>query len=176
MSYEDDEYTYVHYDDDDNVPQYPDAVSEYSAVSSNRKRQRRNRDEMKKADKGYHCITRKVDYKLVNIELYATKNSPGTMIRDAILGTRYNEYLVGSISEHLFYKVKIATGEVGQDAGVFFYDSPDQYEKHFKYTQTVPNEAKEEWSLRRAIVQKRLERREDATVAKEGTGQSTTVK
>jgi hypothetical protein len=150
MAAEENEFNEYHNNHDD------DTV--YSSVSSNRKKQRKLRQEMKKADKGFNSVKRVINYKPTDIEFYTTKNSPGNMIRDAITGNRYNEYRVGSISEHLFFKVKISTGELDYDAGVLFFDSPEQYEKHFKNIYIVSRERKEYWTNKCARFRKIIEK------------------
>jgi hypothetical protein len=101
---------------------------------------------MKNLDRGYHKLTRIVNFKPIEIDIYTTNDMPGTMIRDAITGSRYSEYRVGTRNEHLFFKVAIATGELGNESGLVFFDSPEQYERHFKGIYTVPQEIKEKWT------------------------------
>jgi hypothetical protein len=159
MSYEDDYYHSTHTEGNEFIDYHDDDdETEYSVASSNRKKQRKLRQEMKKADKGFNSVKRIVNYKPTEIEFYTTKNSPGTMIRDAITGNRYNEYRVGRIHEHLFFKVKISTGELHNDAGVLFFDSPEQYEKHFKNVYTVSREDKEHWTNKCARFRKLIEK------------------
>jgi hypothetical protein len=71
---------------------------------------------------------------------------PGTMIRDAITGARCREHRVGTQNEHQFFKVAISTGELGINGGLVFFDSPEQYERHFKGIYTVPQQIKEKWT------------------------------
>ena len=161
MSY-DDEY-YAADDMDDNVgfvqpfnPRERDDESDYSSISANRKRQRKNNEEMKKLDKGYHKLKRFINKKPVEIDIYTTNDMPGTMIRDAITGARYIEDRVGTQNEHLFFKVAIATGEIGMNGGIVFFCSPEQYEKHFKGLYSVPQEIKEKWTNKCAEIKARI--------------------
>jgi hypothetical protein len=150
MSHDDDYYAAD--DMDDNVgfipfnPRERDDDSDDTSLSANRKRQRKNNEEMKKLDKGYYKLKRTVNHKQVDIDIYTTNDMPGTMIRDAITGSRYNEYRVGTRNEHLFFKVAIATGELGDSGGLVFFDSPEQYERHFKGIYVVPQVIKEKWT------------------------------
>jgi hypothetical protein len=50
---------------------------------------------------------------------------------------------VGSVNEHLFFKVGLATGELGNNGGALFFDSPEQYERHMKTT--VSQDIKQKW-------------------------------
>jgi hypothetical protein len=156
MSHDDDYYAAD--DMDDNIgfmpfnPRERDDESDITSLSANRKRQRKNNEDMKKLDKGYHKLKRIVNYKPVEIDIYTTNDMPGTMIRDAITGSRYNEYRVGTRNEHLFFKVGIATGELGNAGGLVFFDSPEQYEKHFKGIYTVSQDIKEKWTNKCAEV------------------------
>lgn len=156
MSHDDDYYAAD--DMDDNVgfipfnPRERDDDSDDTSLSANRKRQRKNNEEMKKLDKGYHKLKRTVNHKQVDIDIYTTNDMPGTMIRDAITGSRYSEYRVGTRNEHLFFKVGIATGELGDSGGLVFFDSPEQYERHFKGIYVVSPEIKENWTNRCAEI------------------------
>jgi hypothetical protein len=169
MQYEDDDYhpnsTALNYDDDlgtlgdDNDSemrmyneQYgpDDAHSETITVDSKKRKYRKMWDDAKKVDTGFHKLKRRVGLKMVEIEVYTSSVTPGRMIRDAITGTRYNQYRVGSINEHLFFKVGISTGEIGQNGGTLFFDSPEQYERHMKCT--LSQAIKEKWMKKCAEV------------------------
>lgn len=106
--------------------------------------------ELKQMDKGYHKVKRPgykkaangdLIKKMVNVEVYSS-GDVGSYIRNALTGHRY-PYRVGTKEEDLLFKLGLATGELGQNASSLFYDSPEQYEKHF-FT-TVSNETKERW-------------------------------
>jgi hypothetical protein len=112
----------------------------------------KTRDSYESADKNYHKLSRLVNGKKVNIVVYTSPICPRTCIKDAITGTRYRDYLVGSINEHQFFKVKFATGEMGQDSGSCFFDSPEQYEKHMHTTVSI--ESKNAWADKCAAVRK----------------------
>jgi hypothetical protein len=67
----------------------------------------------------------------------------GHTIRNAVSGFKYVGDMVGSKSEDLYFKVKLATGEAGIEGATLFYESPEQYENHQfnKLSQTT----KEKW-------------------------------
>jgi hypothetical protein len=168
MQYEDDDYhptsNTLDYDDEelgslsDNMEmqyyneQYgpDDAHSETITVNSQKKKYRKMWDDAKKVDKGFHKVKRRIGNKLVEIEIYSTSPTPGRMIRDAVTGQKLGEYRVGSLNEHLFFKVKLATGETGADSGLFFFDTPEQYERHMKCE--VAQNIKEKWTKKCAEV------------------------
>lgn len=98
-------------------------------------------------DKGHMRIYQQVRGRSVPIEFYMTKYSPGTLIRNAISGIREHKLYVGKKEEYNFFKVKLALPDMGQDQyGTLFYNSPEEYERHF-YT-TVPQPLKEQWMER----------------------------
>ena len=156
MSYDNDYYATDDMDDDAGFmpfnPRERDDESDFSSLSTNRKRQRKNNDEMKKMDKGYHKLKCTINRKPTEIDIYSTNDMPGTKIRDAITGARYNEYGVGTRNEHLFFKVCFASGELGDNGGLVFFDSPEQYEKHFKGIYIVSQSIKNQWTNKCAEV------------------------
>jgi len=127
-----------------------DDISVCSTLNS-KKRFSRSWDDTKKIDKGFHRIVRNINYKKQEIEVYSTSTNIGMMIRDAITGSRYNQYKVGSLSEHLFFKVRWSTGELSSNTTVsLFFDSPEQFERHMKTT--VSQSVKDKWLKRNAEV------------------------
>jgi hypothetical protein len=108
----------------------PESVqSDSITVDSRTKKFKKLMEDVKNEDKGYCKIKRN----FVDIELYAGSSSPGSKIRGAITGTKFDQYKVGTRDEYLFYKVGIATGEKGLRGNTLFYfDSPEHYEKHMK--------------------------------------------
>jgi hypothetical protein len=123
------------------IPDFDDATSTYS-ITSNAKRQLKLMEELKKADKGYNKTYRYNGKKRIAVEFYTTNITPGSKIRNAITGV-YQNFLVGSRSEDLFYKVANVSDVCRNDQHVMFFDTPEQYERHF-YT-TVSQPCKEEW-------------------------------
>jgi hypothetical protein len=146
---------------------YSDEESETtyeSSVDTLRKKQRKNLDDVKKMDKNYHKITRRVKSagsgKMVkkSMEIYTSSCVPGATIRDAINGTKQSNMLVGSASEYLFFTVKFATGEVGNDCGSCFFNSPEEYERHMHSTvsETTKNDWRMQASNQRALMNNNL--------------------
>jgi hypothetical protein len=124
---------------------YADDSSDYSSVSTNRKKQLRNRDEMKKIDKGYHKIKFSGrNTSRFEVELYSTTNTPGVLIRDALTGSRYPGYKVGSLNEHLFFKTSLMIGTDNSESHTFFFNSPEEVEKVLRTT--IMQIDKEKWT------------------------------
>jgi hypothetical protein len=94
---------------------------------------------------GHYVIFRNVNRKRIPVEVYMTKNQPGYLIRNANSGIRETKYRVGRRDECLFFKVKLLDKYYGQreSYGVLFYDSPEEYERHFHLT--LDQEIKEKW-------------------------------
>jgi len=124
------------------IPDFDDATTAYS-ISSNAKRQIKMMEELKKMDKGYNKTYRYNGKKRVAVEFYTTNITPGHMIRNAITGVHQNKFLVGSRCEDLFYKVANSCDVCSNDQHIMFFDSPEQYERHFHTTVSQP--CKEEW-------------------------------
>jgi hypothetical protein len=102
--------------------------------------------EIKLMDKGYNKLKRIVKTangkKKINVEVYSSGDI-GSNIRDAITGQFY-PYKVGSESEDSFFKVCIATGEVQNQRRLFFFSSPNDYERLFLIT--LKEETKIRWN------------------------------
>ena len=126
----------ITYDDEDTIQTHTTYQNKLSSMYSNHK--------------GFHLVKRRIGRrKKVDIAYFTTSYVPESKIVNAITGFRYRDedpkcrYLVGSIHEDLLFKVRISTGETGQDPVLLFYDSPEQYEKH-QYT-TLNQSIKENW-------------------------------
>lgn len=76
-----------------------------------------------------HVLKRKIDGVKVSITVFET-NFSNTHAMNAITNTPYNAKF-GSRDEDSLFSVIIATGETGQTPLILFYDSPEQYERHF---------------------------------------------
>lgn len=87
-------------------------------------------------------------------EFYATRNIPGTRIRNAATGNT-ERHRCGSIYENLYYKVCHATGEFGnKDPLILFYDTPEQYERHWNVR--LSQENKDQWQVKYVEAQRRF--------------------
>jgi len=132
--------------------------NEENDVTNNQKKELNN---VKSFDPGYAYAYRNkttVSGKLKNtkIECYTSGDS-GMNIRNAETGSYY-KYKVGSKEEDLFFKVALATGELKtrNSSNVLFYDSPEQYEKHFMLN--VKQELKDVWvNKKKMLVSKNTE-------------------
>jgi len=93
-------------------------------------------EEIKLLDKGYCKIYKHVKQfnskkaKLTKIELY-TSGCVNSNIRDAITG-KYYQSKVGSIDEHLFFKISLSTGQCKSSNGsnTLFFSSPEECYSH----------------------------------------------
>jgi hypothetical protein len=120
----------------------PDDSSTESSLNTLRKKQRKLLESAKMADKDYRkcrMLVKDTDtYK--DMEFYGTTNNQGAKIRNAVDGSRYREYLVGSKNEHMLFKVRCLAHK---DPFTMFYDSPEQYERHMK--RIIPQDIKAKW-------------------------------
>lgn len=107
-------------------------------------KQKKRMNDYKNLDKGYRKIDRVNNNKKIKIELYVTSCTPGTKIRDAITGNRFKSLFVGKSDEDYFFKVKLATGELGPDGGHLYYETPSRCEEHLKIT--IPDLTKKRWT------------------------------
>ena len=85
----------------------------------------------------FHTVFRKKSAhdRAVSVKFFTTRHTPGSWIRNAITGDM-EHVRVGSIEEHQYFKIGLSTGELGTDAygKHLYYDSPEQYERHFGYS------------------------------------------
>ena len=107
------------------------------------KRQLKMLEDLRKLDKGYNKTYRYFNKKRVPVEFYTTCIKPRYPIRNAITGVYQREYLVGTRDEDMFYKVANCADKCNNDQHVMFFDSPEQYERHFHVT--VDQASKEKW-------------------------------
>ena len=94
------------------------------------------------------------------VAFFPTLMVPGAAIKNAISGTLQSSgqgahyFRVGTSDEDLFFSVVLATGELGQEPMTLFYDSPEQYERHF-FTK-LSTEIKNSWLDKRDSALHRL--------------------
>jgi hypothetical protein len=85
----------------------------------------------KKHVRRYNPATEKVS----RVEFFPTSSNHNSPIKNAITGTHQGVggrlFRTGTREEDLFFSVILATGELGQNTTTLFYDSPEQYERHF---------------------------------------------
>jgi len=90
------------------------------SVSTYKKKQRKMLNQLNSIDKDHRIITIDVNGLKEDIEVYATNDYPGTIIKAAVGGSRVHPYKVGSLDEHLFFKVKLAVNGMKANSDVFF--------------------------------------------------------
>ena len=88
-----------------------------------------------------HVLRRKINRVKYNITVFET-NSSNIYAMNAITNTPY-KVKFGSKEEDSLFSVIIATGETGQTPLILFYDTPEQYERHF-FVDLTP-ETKQRW-------------------------------
>ena len=116
--------------------------SSINSMSSDAKKHLKVLHDMKLLDPGFFTIFQKINNKRKRIELYRTSFSSNRKIRNAVTGI-YENILVGKNESNLLFKVVLATGETGPNPEHLYFDSPEQYERHFKIE--VSNTIKSEW-------------------------------
>lgn len=104
-------------------------------------RRNRKQDELlKTVDKGFAVLAPKSKNP---IAYFHTDSNPGSTIRNAVTGQYETGYKFGSVNQDLFFKVGQAS-PTGSVMHMLFYDSPEQYEKHFHTT--LHADIKSKWS------------------------------
>jgi hypothetical protein len=108
---------------------------------SNKKRKRTNN----KNENGSYIFKRTYNGLHVKIQCFATKSTMGTKIKSATLGTYYDNMYVGKKDEDMLFKVRVVNGETGNSAygNDFYYDSPEEYERHLFVK--LPQKIKDKW-------------------------------
>jgi hypothetical protein len=129
------------------------SFTDYESLISNVKKQRATMKALKLSDKGYHKVvdfTKDKDtgcYKKFSVEFYETSLVPGSLIRNAVTGIRDAKARVGTADEDLFFKVCYSVGSVDKrEPSILFYDTPEQWETHFKMTCNPKH--KEKWQAK----------------------------
>ena len=107
-------------------------------------------NDIKKLDRGYNEIYRKVEQtngtvKNKKIIVY-NSGDVGSNIRNAVTGIYAND-LVGSKCEDLYFVSSLATGESQKGPLTLYFDSPEQFERHFNTT--VNENIKSKWLEKR---------------------------
>ena len=134
------------YDQDHDIINDDSTYTNESTVDDNTivAKQKKRLNDYKNLDKGFRKIDRIHNNKKIKIEMYVTSCTPGTKIRDAITGNRFKSLFVGKSDEDYFFKVKLATGELGPDGGHLYYETPSRCEEHLKIT--VLDSIKKRWT------------------------------
>ena len=82
----------------------------------------------------------------VKVHYYETVLGCNRYIKNAVTGLIHPPYRTGTAHEDHFFSIMLSTGEAGETPPCLFYDSPEQYERHF-YT-TLPEQVKTLWHER----------------------------
>jgi len=114
---------------------------DWTVATGKTKNSAKFRDDDNKKIPGHHRIKMKVDGSIFKVEFFETGYSPGLKIRNAITGSYYN-HRTGTFAEHLYFKV-IDTCYAGKNPHFLFYESPEQFERHFFCT--VSKDVKKKW-------------------------------
>ena len=144
---------------------YSDAVS-VSTVSTNDTEAKKNKVKNRfgvsyKNDKNFFKI-KSTSKSIPTINAWSTPILPGGTIRNAITGYLENDYMgrpiykVGTKDEELFFKANVSVNGITGEPRILFYDSPEQYERHFKTT--LSSEVKNTWKEKydkRALINER---------------------
>ena len=172
----------MYYDDpyDPNLPNdYDDDFGEstYNQVDSNsisdddddtmdsQKRRKKKFEDLKNIDKGYVKTRIQVGYSKIPVEYYKTANVQGTRIRNAVTGI-YENFRVGRKDEDLFFKVSSTIAkDLVSDAHLLFYDSPEQFERHFHCE--LKDDLKQKWHLKSSTARDRLVQESNARSERE---------
>lgn len=125
------------YDVEQNVVDNGDIGS----VKSKDKAQRKRHEYNQLMYSNYRIVTRFVNGRKCKIGIFVTPTTPGALICDAVTGNKFN-FKVGSKNEDYFFKVKLATNEVGYDSHLYF-ETPVQCEKYMNAP--LSDATKEQW-------------------------------
>jgi hypothetical protein len=94
------------------------------------RRNKKNDELLKTMDKGFAILYPRSKNP---IAYFHTDTNPGSTIRNALTGQYESGFKFGSANEDLFFKVN-QKSPTSSDMHILFYDSPEQYEKHFRTT------------------------------------------
>jgi hypothetical protein len=155
----------MYYDDpyDPNLPNDYDEPAEYmddaqsmdsgvSTVDTRQNLMRKLNKEQKMLDKGYAVAKILIHRLPVEVPYYHTSYHPGSTIRNAVTGIYQTPHCVGKPNQDLYFKVVYPMpGPNGSHQ--LFYDSPEQFEGHFRCT--VKDNVRQKWNERVAVARER---------------------
>lgn len=96
--------------------------------------------------KGHHRLLKNVNGVRTAVDVFTTKYTPGANIRCAILGTVFQNLLVGTTDEGIFFKVCMSGVFPENSYGKHLYfQSPTDYEDHFHIT--LSDSIKDSWKM-----------------------------
>lgn len=130
------------------------SISDDGSMDTTRRNRKKKYDELKNIDKGYVKTHIFSGYSKIPLEYYKTVNIPGAKIRNAVTGI-YESYYVGKKDEDLYFKVMNTTAkDTNSESHLLFYDSPEQYEKHFQ--SELSDALKQNWLQKSSTARSRL--------------------
>lgn len=105
---------------------------------------------------GYYKFKKIVNNKAYKIGFYETRTTPGSLIRNAVTGNINDFLYVGTYHEDIFFKVCNTTIDHKKRIPIIlFYESPEEFEKHFKCI--VQEDVKTKWRIKNAAaIERRL--------------------
>jgi hypothetical protein len=109
-----------------------------------------NTQKKKQADVGYFKQKVVVEGEIKKVESFASMLNCNAKIRHAISGHRTFDR-VGSTNDSLYFSVTDTTGP-GNEPRRLYYNTPEEYERHYHNTITVPTEIKEAWHIRKLMI------------------------
>jgi len=142
-----------HWRETDEEPVYYNDDVSVSTVSTRDTEMNKNKVKTRfgvsyKNDKNYFKI--KGNKKgIPSITGFSTSILPGTTIRNGVTGALECNYIgkpiykVGTLDENLFFKANISVNGITGTPRILFYDSPEQYERHFKINLSI--DTKNKW-------------------------------
>lgn len=93
----------------------------------------------------------------LKITVFPTRSSRGYQIRNAITGIHTNHY-VGKKEEAYYFKVRFLSSKLKNGTDLY-YDSPSQFEKHFKLS--VREDVVQKWTdVRNTLLKSQREKRQ----------------
>jgi hypothetical protein len=152
-----------------------DDAESWMSDSKMTKKMKREMAELNKEDKYFFQLKRKPNsYTTMTINVFGSGDI-GTSIRDAITGVRNYAHKVGSVSEDLYFKARICTGEFGnREAPTLFFESPEQYERHM--LERLDIEEKKKWHRKNQAARRELDNDDEPRNMKVlASGQKVTV-
>lgn len=137
-----------------------------SSVGSTVKKHRKLYEDSKKLDKGYGKTTIRVNHRNIPVEYYFTNDTPGSTIRNAVTGGFDSGNRITTRDEDLYFKAII---NEGSNTRHLFYDSPEEFERHFFCI--LSDQTRKKWSeksfaarQKRVVDEEQKEQRRDVVV------------
>jgi len=143
--------TEFYYQDGFYAPSCEDTNTLQSDSSSSSKSDKKSGEKQKRSKAHLFKVKSKLTCMPINVRAVETLQISGAQILNAITGLPYrNEEnkccRYGSSDEFEFFKVRDISN-LKKRGLVFFYESPEQYERHFH--KTVPENVKKVWTFER---------------------------